>query len=411
MTLLRLIPRRLVAAVLSAAASVMSVSATEIDSPSLASRSAILLDAASGEILYEKNPDIEIPPASLTKLMTMHITLEDVAQGLLSLDETVDFPRAAWAVNQPWGSSLMFLGPGQTVSLRELLLGLSVDSGNDAAVAVAHRVAGGIPAFAARMNEEAGKLGLEKTKFVEPSGISEKNMTTAREFAQFCRAYLERHPNVLKEFHSVKEFAYPKAENMSEPFKAKPGTIIQYNRNLLLGEIEGVDGLKTGFIIESGYNIALTAERSGTRLLAVLLGGPGTSSARGGRIRADDGGKLLNWGFDRFRTIKPTIERLEPLKIWKGAKGRVELEAGTALAFTVHKDRAQTLAYEVVRYQGVSAPIVKGAQLGELRFSDEKGLLKTIPLVAKEAVPAGSSLRRAADSAALFFLRLFGKLD
>ncbi|MFA6508121.1 MAG: D-alanyl-D-alanine carboxypeptidase family protein [Treponemataceae bacterium] len=411
MALSRFFKFRLSATVLSVAFScVQLLYATTIDTPAISSRSAILLDATSGEILYEKNPDIEIPPASLTKLMTMHITLQEIESGRLSLDEPVNFTKAAWAINQPWGSSLMFLGPGQTVTLRELLLGLSVDSGNDAAVAVAVRVSGGIPAFVQRMNEEARDLGLIKTHFVEPSGISEKNITTAREFAEFCRAYLQRHPTVLKDFHSVREFAFPKAENVSEAFRSDPKTITQYNRNLLLGEIEGVDGLKTGYIIEAGYNIALTGERSGTRFLAILLGGPGTSSARGGRIRADDGGKLLSWGFDHFKTIRPSIENLEPFKIWKGAKGKVELEAGTELSFTVRKNRATALSYEVIRYKGVTAPVGKGTQLGEIRFSDEEGLLKNIPLVAKEEVKLGSPLRRALDSVSLFFLRLFGKL-
>jgi len=379
--------------------------------PELASRAAILIDATTGTVLFEKNADLEIPPASLTKLMTIHVTLAEAAAGRLRLDDVVRFGREAWAVNQPWRSSLMFLAPGQTVSLHELLLGLAVSSGNDAAIAVASHVSGSVEKFVELMNEETRAIGLEATRFVEPSGISEKNMTTAREFAEFCRYYLERNPRALSEYHSVKEFAYPKPENVPQAFRDSPGTIVQYNRNLLLGEIEGVDGLKTGFIVESGYNIALTAERGGTRLLAVLLGGPGASSTRGGRIRADDGGRLLSWGFERFRTIRPEIERLEDATIWKGTKRRVALEAGARLEFTASPDRAREISYAVTRMEGITAPVAKGARLGELVFSDGSGPLKSVPLVAAEAVELGNPFRRFADSIALFFLRLFGKIS
>ncbi len=396
--------RRAAAAIVLAVALLVPAYSEE---PPLASKSAILLDATTGAVLYEKDADLEIPPASLTKLMTMHIALTDAEQGRVSLDEVVDIPRSAWAVNQPWGSSLMFLAPGQKVSLRELLLGLAVSSGNDAAVAVAVRLSGSVSAFAERMNEEARAMGLEKTRFVEPSGISEKNMTTAREFARFCARYLTLHPYALDEFHSVREFAYPKPENLPEAFRAKPETIMQRNRNLLLGTVEGVDGLKTGYIIESGFNIALTARRGETRLVAVLLGGPGSSSAQGGRIRADDGGTLLEWGFERFRTIRPVIESLADERVWKGRLKTVALEVGAQLEFTAPVGRAASLSYSVARERWVSAPIAKGAVLGSIAFSDERGVLHSVPLVAKEAVPEGGLLKRVIDSISLFFLRLF----
>jgi D-alanyl-D-alanine carboxypeptidase (penicillin-binding protein 5/6) len=394
----------LLAAVLVAAAA----HGADADRPQLASRSAVLLDATTGTVLFEKDADLVIPPASLTKLMTIHIALEDVAAGRASLDEAVPVGRESWAASQPWGSSLMFLAPGQRVTLRELILGLAVASGNDAAVAVAMRLSGSVPAFAGRMNAEAAALGLRRTRFVEPSGISEFNETTAGEFAAFCREYLFRHPEALGDYHSVKEFAYPKPENLPEAFRGDPRTIIQYNRNVLLNEVEGVDGLKTGFIIESGYNLALTAERGGTRLLAVLLGGPGSSSVQGGRIRADDGGKLLDWGFERFRTIKPSVASLDPARVWKGSKKLAALVPGDRLEFTAPADRARAVTYEVTRYPGILAPVRRGAELGELVFSDERGVLKWVPLVAAEEVPLGNPLRRLADTLALFFLRLFG---
>ena len=375
--------------------------------PVLAAKSSILIDATTGTVLYEKNADLVIPPASLSKLMTIHVTLNAVAAGMVSLDDQVELTPATWASNQPWGSSLMFLAPGQKVNLRELLLGLAVASGNDAAVAVALHVAGSVPAFAELMNREALAMGLSRTHFVEPAGISEHNLTTAREFASFCVQYLSLHPETLKEFHSVREFAYPKQENLPEQYWDKPGTIIQYNRNMLLGSMEGVDGLKTGYIIESGYNLAITAERNGTRLIAVLLGGPGASSARGGRIRSDDGETMLKWGFEHFRTIRPVIGNLEPARVWKGKTYSVNLVPEGQLAFSASMDRATQVDYTVERKAVIEAPLKAGDPVGAIRFFDNQGELKNVRLLAASDVPAGNILKRAMDSIALFFLRLF----
>ncbi|MDR2259084.1 MAG: serine hydrolase, partial [Treponema sp.] len=165
--------------------------------PEPVSRSAVLMDAATGTVLYVKNPDEEIPPASLTKLMTMHIVFEEAAARNISLDKVLSPPRESWAVNQPPRSSLMFLAAGQRTSIRELLLGLAVPSGNDAAVAAALTFAPTVRDFTALMNREARRLGLAKTRFVEPSGISEYNATTAAEFARFCREYIRLHPESL----------------------------------------------------------------------------------------------------------------------------------------------------------------------------------------------------------------------
>ncbi len=383
---------------------------TAIAGPEVASRSAVLLDAATGALLYEKNADTVIPPASLTKLMTMHLVLEDVASGRLSLDDRVALPRETWAVRQPWGSSLMFLAPGQRVTLREVMLGMAVASGNDAAAAAAIHTAGSVDAFVERMNGEARALGLARTHFVDPSGYSEFNLTTARDFAAFCKIYLDRHPETLSEFHAVREFAYPQPFNLPETFQDRPGTVIQNNRNLLLGEIEGVDGLKTGFTPESGYNIVLTARRGGTRLLAVLLGGPGVNSAQGGRVRAEDGGRLLGWGFAHFRTIRPVVEHLDPIRIWKGQRNEVALVPTAPLEFTAGNDRAETVTWELRRNPAPVAPIAEGDTLAELVFSDQFGELRRVPLAAASEVRQGNIWKRAFDSVALFFLKLFGRI-
>ncbi|MDR2491789.1 MAG: D-alanyl-D-alanine carboxypeptidase, partial [Spirochaetaceae bacterium] len=265
----------------------------------LTARAAVLLDAGSGAVLYEKNPHEQIPPASLTKLMTIHIAQRLAEIQGASLDEPVPLPPEAWAVNQPPRSSLMFLAQGQIVSLRELFLGLAIPSGNDAAVAVALNFAPTVAQFAALMNNEASRLGLHRTFFVEPSGIDENNVTTAAEFAVFCRVYIREHPENLRLYHTVPEFAYPKAENVIGGLKRRPGTILQGNHISILAEFAGADGLKTGYIDEAGYNLAATAEREGTRFIAVILGVPADlGPRRGDRARTADAKKLLEWGYE-----------------------------------------------------------------------------------------------------------------
>ncbi|HYG57071.1 MAG TPA: D-alanyl-D-alanine carboxypeptidase family protein, partial [Symbiobacteriaceae bacterium] len=224
-------------------------------------KSAILLDYATGKVLFEKDADAATQPASLTKLMTLHLAYKRIAQGDMKPEDKVTVGTDAWAAKMP-GSSLMFLAPGQNVTVGEIMRGIAIPSGNDAAVALANHVAGSVSAFVDQMNKEAQSLGFKTMHFTDPSGLNPSNMVTAREYAQFARLYIQLHPQALKELHSVVEFRYPLWENLSpeEKIGKNQGTyqpILQYNRNHLLGQMEGVDGLKTGFIDESGYNIAL----------------------------------------------------------------------------------------------------------------------------------------------------------
>ncbi|GHV24780.1 hypothetical protein FACS189498_2380 [Spirochaetia bacterium] len=374
------------------------------NAPELGSQAAVLMDAATGTVLFEKNADEEIPPASLTKLVTMHIALKEAAAGRASLDEIVPLPPESWAIRQPPRSSLMFLAAGQRVSLGELLLGLAVPSGNDAAVAVALRFAPTVEGFVQAMNAEAEGMGLQKTRFTEPSGISEFNMTTARDFAQFCREYIALHPETLKDYHTVEEFAYPKAENVAQAFRSRPGTIIQYNHNSLLKSFPGTDGLKTGYIDEAGYNIALTAERQGTRFIVVILGGP---AARGGdRIRDADGKKLLAWAFENYKTIRPVIEPPEPARIWKGKTNFTDIVPAGALEFTAELNRGQGLWGEVTLDYPLLAPLPSGTTVGSLVLYDDRGELRRIPLETIQTVERGGFFKRIWDSIRLFFRSL-----
>jgi D-alanyl-D-alanine carboxypeptidase (penicillin-binding protein 5/6) len=373
-------------------------------SPAIRTEAALLMDAQTGTVLYAKNPDREIPPASLTKLMTMHIAFSEAAARNIDLDAPVEISPEAWAINQPPRSSLMFLAPGQRVSLRELLLGLAVPSGNDAAVAVALRFAPDVTAFVSRMNSEARRMGMRISRFTEPAGISENNITTAAEFARFCRQYLYLHPEALAEYHSVEEFAYPKSENAGDAFKEKPGTIVQHNRNGLLGRVRGVDGLKTGYIDEAGYNIALTARRDDTRFILVLLGAPARPG--GDRIRDEDGEALLNWAFENFRTVRPAMPEIAPVRLWKGRENHAELTIGEELPFTIPAGRGAGLSYRPEAAEPLIAPLSRGEEAGELVFLDEYGELRRVALIAAGDYERGNIFKRLFDSVRLFFRRV-----
>ena len=370
--------------------------------PELISQAAVVMDAATGTIIFQKNADQEIPPASLTKLMTMHLVFREIAAGRTSLEEIITPPRESWAANQPPRSSLMYLANGHRLSLRELLLGLSIFSGNDAAVAAALHVAPSVDAFAEMMNREAAAMGLTRTRFVEPSGISEFNMTTAGEFARFCRIYLEANPDSLKNFHSVREFAYPETWNLPEPYRSRPGTRVQSNRNTLIGRVEGVDGLKTGYIDESGYNIALTAERDGNRFIAVVLGAP--AEWGGDRIRDSEGSELIAWAFNNYKTVRLYPEKIEPARLWKGRDDQIELVWKGETVFTALRERGGNLRWSVELKEPLIAPLPAGSPAGDLVLYDSFGELRRFQIVTAQEAEAGGFFKRLLDSIKLFFL-------
>jgi len=371
------------------------------NTPQIVSTAAVLVDAQTGALLYSKNPDEELSPASLTKLMTLHLLMKEIEEGRASYDEIIPITVESWAQSQPPRSSLMFLAPGQIVTLREIMLGLAVSSGNDAAVAAALRLAPSMEEFAAMMTAEVRSLGLNVTRFVEASGISELNMTTAAEFAYFCTHYLKKHPQSVVDFHSVPVFAYPIAANVPEAFRADPRTIVQYNRNNFIKTFPGADGLKTGYIDEAGYNIALTAEREKTRFIAVILGAP--AQPGGDRIRDADGERLLSWAFDNFKTVRPVIDRIENARLWKGRADYVELKLSYSPNFTSPVDRANTLFFETVIPNPLIAPLSEGETAGYLIISDEYGELNRVPLVTARSYEKGNIFKRIWHAILLLF--------
>ncbi|WP_407425114.1 D-alanyl-D-alanine carboxypeptidase family protein [Treponema sp.] len=358
--------------------------------------SAILIDASNGCVLFEKNADEVIPPASIAKLFVMYIVFKDVAAGKISLDDVVTLPERSWAVNLPSDASLMFLGQGQIVTLRELLKGLAVASGNDAALAVADYISGSTQAFVERMNEECRVLGLNKTHFVEPSGYDENNLTTSRELAAFCREYISKFPQAVEEFHSAPSIKYPLEKNLPS-WQKKSGdqkAVYQKNTNPLLGVLEGCDGIKTGFIYESRYNLALTAKRNGVRFISVTMKGSGTGTKQGNAGRVHDGTEMMEWAFQSFADYNPEAELPSSFSVaslaskktngkfvnlipaWKNTITVPHIIGETAL------DDAKNVKITVNIPKFLYGEVQAGKQYGQIQYKLGDATLETVPLVA-----------------------------
>lgn len=369
--------------------------------------SAILLDAETGAVLLEKKADSIIPPASMTKLVAMYAAFRAVEAGEAAFDDVVDLPPESWAVNIPPGSSLMFLGEGQIVTVRELLLGMAVASGNDAAIAVAFHIAGSVEAFVGRMNAEMERIGLSHTNFTEPSGLSEFNATTAREFAAFSREYIARYPQALKAFNSQTRIEYPMPWNLPEGRRESP--VIQSSTNKLLGTLKGCDGLKTGYIHESGYNLALTAERDGSRFISITMGGPGNGSFEGNILRNSDGASLMEWAFANFATIRSSPPENQAVTVWAGKQPAVYAVPVLPASFTAPRAAAdgKEPVSRIILPKAVRSPVRAGDVLGSLEYLIDGETCYAVPLVADRNSDRAGIARRAIDRLAELISGLF----
>lgn len=391
--------------------------------------SAICVDVANGNILYEKNADEPVPPASMTKLFAMYVVLNEVRNGNISLSDIVPLPPECWACNMPPHSSLMFLGKNQIVTVRELLTGLSVCSGNDAAYALAFFTFGAMEEFVRRMNDVALSMGLTDTRFVESSGYSEQNSTTARDMASFSRAYIRTFPEAM-EFHSALSFSYPKLKNLSPEDRAKERQqdfskglpenitmeITQNNTNPLLPLLKGCDGLKTGYIDESGYNLSLTCKRDGIRFLSVTMRGPGKSQSEGQAGRVHDGKEIMEWAFRTFREYRnPLALRPYSIPVFYSERSRLELvpawKSECLLVPSVLAKNPEKAENEVA--VKVDFPdfindgyIPMGKIYGKIEYSVSGTVLETIPLVSARELKKVNFWLRSADFAVQIIYRI-----
>ena len=364
----------------------------------LSARSAILIDQTTGRVLFQRNADEPLVPASLAKLMCLHIVYEKLEDRSIRRDDVVTITPNARAEKQAPGSSLMNLEPGQIVTVGELMRGVAVASGNDAAIALAEYIAGSAEKFLRMMNDECRFLGYSVTRFTDPAGVRADNRVTAREFADFCRRYIELHPQALAELHSLREFQYPLPQNMPAGRRAPRSAKKQYNGNYLIWEGFGVDGLKTGHLDGENFTAAVTAKRGGMRLVAVLLGVPGRSLADGARNRAIDGMRLLSYGFGNFKTLEVEAPRLEPVRVWKGVARELAIAPAGPVRLTARDAERENLSCSVVIPRAVVAPVARGQEVGDLLYESEGEEVGRIRLVAAEGVQSAGFLRRAWDS-------------
>jgi D-alanyl-D-alanine carboxypeptidase (penicillin-binding protein 5/6) len=353
---------------------------------------AILVEPRSGTVLFEKNADGVIPPASLTKVVSIHTARLIAENSGLDLDEPRPVPERAWAQNMPPRSSLMFLGPDQQASLWELFRGMAVPSGNDAAVAVAIRTAGSVDSFVDTMNRVVHDMGYDVLRFADPAGLSSRNRITAREYADFVAHYIERWPEALDELHSVESLTYPRAVHYNGTMRG--GGITQYNGNGLLRSYPGADGIKTGFTWASGYNLAASAEQDGYRLIAVVLGVEADTHRRGGRIREGAAATLLDYGFENFETAELGVPAVDPVRVWKGSAREVAPSVPESAEIVVPAGRTGAVRGVVDVPSEVIAPVDAGQLLGEIRYTVGNRVVHRIEVSAADPVPRGGFFRR-----------------
>lgn len=357
---------------------------------------AAVLDYETGELLFEFRADRPWAPASLTKLVTVYTALDAIETGAFDLDVPVPVHPEAYASAMAPGSSLMFLGPDQVVSGSDLLRGLLISSGNDAATEVALRVSGSVSRFARRMNETVAAVGCPSCYFEEPAGLSAGNRITAAAFARFAKALIDRWPEILPEYASLRSFTYPQRRHYTDG--TIPGaSITQQNRNTLVGSYEGADGLKTGFIEESGYNLVATAERDGRRLIVIILGVTADSHTVGGRRREEDARELLDWGFDRYRRIEFPTPELSEVRVWGGIQDRV---APTVLAIdgiVVPTSTVSDIERHIAVRDDIWAPVAAGEEIGTVRYTVADSLIAESSVVVTGGVSRSGPFQRIGD--------------
>ncbi len=349
--------------------------------PIIGAKSYLVMDSKTGRTLAAMDADMQLAPASLTKIMTTYVVFSALQQGQISLEDEVTVSEKAW--RSP--GSRMFIEVGSQVTVEDLLLGMIVQSGNDASVALAEYIAGSESVFAEMMNQYASRLGMSSSHFVNATGLpAEGHITTARDLALLARAMVAEFPD-LYQWHSVREFTY--------------NDIKQRNRNSLLWRDDSVDGLKTGHTDAAGYCLVASAKRDGMRLISVVLG---TSSIKS---RADGSQALLNYGFRFFETrlLFKAGEQISTARIWKSANEYSRLGVLEDLYITVRRGFYDKLESKLDIPAIVLAPIAAGDTIAELSVSLDNEKLVTASLRALDDNPSGTFWQRTKDSVDLWF--------
>ena len=354
--------------------------------PEIAASSYILMDASTGHVILENNATEALPPASLTKIMTAYIAIEEIISGNLSLDEEVHISEKAWRMD----GSKMFVGVNTYVSVEDLLRGIIIQSGNDASVAIAEHIAGSEDAFADMMNQYAEVLGLEQSFFMNSSGLDSDeyyNRMSARDLALLSRATIGNHPEFYP-MYAEREFTY--------------NDIRQPNRNTLLFRDRNVDGLKTGWTDRAGYCLVTSAERDGMRLIAVVMG---TESEN---ARAVETQKMLTYGFRYYETWKlnDSGQVLTSVPIWSGEGNTLDLGPNEEVYVTIQRGRGEELEAAVNVDEVIYAPVETGQIMGTVEVTLDGEPVYSGEVAALQGVARGGVMKRMTDWFSLRFSNL-----
>ncbi len=356
--------------------------------PEVAARQFLLIDLSSQQVLAERDADARADPASLTKLMTGYLVFAAIRDRHLNLDQRLPVSQRAWA-QRKGGGSLMFVEPSMTPRVDELLKGMIVQSGNDAAVVLAEAVAGTVDAFVAKMNRQAQAWGLQNTQFRNVTGLSEPgHYSSARDLATIAARIIADFPEFYP-LYAMREYSF--------------NAIRQSNRNLLLARDPTVDGVKTGYTESAGYCLVASAVRelpNGTRRLLSVVMGTASSEAR-----STESQKLLNWGFAAWDAVRlfGVDQAVATVPVWKGTAPQVRLGVPDGLYVTVPKGEGDRLRTQVGRTDPLIAPLLQGQPVGTVTVSTAAGTpVRSVPLQVLDAVPLAGVLGRTWDALRLW---------
>ncbi len=350
--------------------------------PNLAVKAYLLKDFNSQHTIAAYNSTMRVEPASLTKVMTAYLAFKALKNGHLQADQTLPVSTIAWKVE----GSKMFIEPNKPVTVDELLHGLIIQSGNDAAITLAEGIASSESLFADMMNKEAARLGMKETHYMNATGLPDvAHYTTAEDLAKLATALIRDFPEQYQRLYSMKEYTYNK--------------ITQSNRNKLLWLDPNVDGMKTGHTSTAGYCLISTAKRGQTRHIAVVLGAPSESA------RATESQKLLNYGFQFYDShlVYKKGQEVSRLKIWKGTENELASTVLEDMYVTIPKGSYKNITAQVSSTQPLIAPIKKGQRIGEVKFVLNGKVVDERAIVAAKAVPVAGVLGRAWDSIKLMW--------
>ncbi|MDD5240803.1 MAG: D-alanyl-D-alanine carboxypeptidase [Sulfuricella sp.] len=349
--------------------------------PEIAARAYVLVDYLSGQTLQQRAGDERVEPASLTKLMTAYLTFDALHQGIIKLNQALPVSERAWRAE----GSRMFIDPKTPVTVDELIRGMIVQSGNDACITLAESISGSEEKFANRMNQEAQRLGMKNTHFMNSTGLpNAQHYTTAHDLSLLVRAIIRDFPEFYP-IYSQKEYKYNK--------------ITQANRNRLLWQDPTVDGMKTGHTESAGFCLIASAKRESRRLISVVLG---TASET---LRASESQKLLNYGFLNFDTHHLYQKRqvIATLPVWKGSENSLKAGVFQDLLVSLPRGQYAHMKATLVSKQPLLAPISAGQKIGTIQLTLNGKPYAEYPLVALETVSSANIFKRGVDSIKLWF--------